>query len=338
MSNVKMWLITLALVVFCISIYFFKDVYALFLTAAIIAYLLNPLKKFLIARFKMKNIFATAIVVFGTLIAIITAIILIVPSLVDQIYGLAETIPSIVDRLREILENVQNYFLDRGWDIPITEYTYNLIANSGGFVTDFVLTVFGILIKNSSIFMDIVIIIIIAFYFVSDGEAIINTFFDNYAKGVKKFITGINGMVWSYFKSQAVLAFGMAVVTYIGLLMFGVKYALLFAILAFVCDFIPVFGSIFAGAVATLVSLLTGGWQLALGVGIFIIIVQQLEGNVFAPKMQGDSVGIHPVTVIFVLLAANKIWGPMGMFIAVPLAALIKLIVKEIYYNLYKKN
>ena len=123
----------------------------------------------------------------------------------------------------------------------------------------------------------------------------------------------------------------MAVCTYIGLSVIGVHYALLFAVLSFVLDFIPYFGSIIAGVVEGFFALVTMGVGKALIVVIFVIVVQQIEGNVVVPKVQGDLAGIHPITVMFAILASNEIWGPVGMLISVPIAAIVKIIVREVY-------
>ena len=64
---------------------------------------------------------------------------------------------------------------------------------------------------------------------------------------------------------------------------------------------------------------------------IFVLVVQQIEGNIIAPKVQGDAAGIHPITVMFALLACNRIWGTLGMLVSTPVAAIVKLIIREMY-------
>jgi predicted PurR-regulated permease PerM len=123
----------------------------------------------------------------------------------------------------------------------------------------------------------------------------------------------------------------MGVVTYIGLSIIGVPYAALFAALSFVLDFVPYFGSTIAGIIEAIVATMTGGIGLGITVAIFVLIVQQIEGNIVAPKVQGDATGLHPVTVMFALLACNRIWGPMGMLISTPVAAVVKIVVREMY-------
>ena len=94
----------------------------------------------------------------------------------------------------------------------------------------------------------------------------------------------------------------MFVVTLIGFLCFGLEYALLLAFVAFFLDFIPYIGSIIAGIVAAASAFISGGIGLAFWVLVFVICVQQIEGNIIMPKFQAKSVDVHPLAVIFSLL------------------------------------
>ena len=77
--------------------------------------------------------------------------------------------------------------------------------------------------------------------------------------------------------------------------------------------------------------LLTPAGLIILAVTVFVIIVQQIEGNIISPKVQGDAAGIHPITVMFALLVCNQIWGTIGMLISTPVAAVVKLVIREMY-------
>ena len=78
-------------------------------------------------------------------------------------------------------------------------------------------------------------------------------------------------------------------------------------------------------------ALITGGLSLAIKVAVIVIVVQQIEGNVVAPKVQSDAVNIHPLGVMFALLACSELWGPVGMLISTPVAVVFKTVIREIY-------
>jgi predicted PurR-regulated permease PerM len=118
-------------------------------------------------------------------------------------------------------------------------------------------------------------------------------------------------------------------VSTIAFMVIGVRFSVLLGLLNGILNFIPLFGSLIAGAFATIVSLVTGGLTQAIITLGAVLIIQQTEGNFITPKLQGKSTGLHPVFIMIIILVANQLWGVAGMFIAVPLFGLARLILKE---------
>lgn len=101
---------------------------------------------------------------------------------------------------------------------------------------------------------------------------------------------------------------------------------------------IPYFGAIIAVAISIFITLLTGGLTQAIEMAAVVIILQQVDANIINPKIVGDSVKISPLLVIFAVTVGGAYFGVMGMFIAVPVAAIIKLLINDlIEYNYAKK-
>lgn len=119
----------------------------------------------------------------------------------------------------------------------------------------------------------------------------------------------------------------------IGVKLVGMDYALLIGLVCGIFDLIPYFGPAI-GAVPAILLALTHSPVMALKVTLIIFLVQQLEGNIISPKLMGESVGLHPLWVVFALLACGEIAGFWGMFLAVPLAAVIRVLFKHIYFRL----
>jgi predicted PurR-regulated permease PerM len=142
-----------------------------------------------------------------------------------------------------------------------------------------------------------------------------------------------------YIIGQAIMALTVGLLMYIGYLILGLDFALLLAIFALVTAFIPILGA-FIGVIPAILVGLTVNPLMALKVLILMIIVQQLEGNLLSPQIMGKRMNIHPLTFIIILLAAASLAGFIGMLIAVPVYAVIKVIGKKIYeiYKLDKKN
>jgi len=129
----------------------------------------------------------------------------------------------------------------------------------------------------------------------------------------------------SFMHTQVIVGLIDAVFIGVGLLLIGVPLVLPLAVLTFIGAFVPIIGAFVAGGVAVLVALVSDGFTAALIVLAIIIVVQQLEGNVFAPYLQGKSLQLHAVVVILAVIAGGSLAGVTGAFLAVPVAALIAI-------------
>lgn len=143
----------------------------------------------------------------------------------------------------------------------------------------------------------------------------------------------------SYIIGQAIMALFVGLMTYIGYLILGLDFALILALFTLVTAFIPILGA-FIGVIPAMLVGLTVNPLMALKVLILMIIVQQIEGNLLSPQLMGKRMKIHPLTFIIILLAAASLAGFIGMLIAVPVYAVLKIIGKKGYeiYRLDKEN
>ncbi len=107
----------------------------------------------------------------------------------------------------------------------------------------------------------------------------------------------------------------------------GVEFALMLGIFAGLAEIIPYFGPIIGAVPAVGLAILKSKW-LAVKVAIAFLVIHQLEGNIISPKILGDKVGLHPLVVIFSLLAGGELYGLPGMLLAVPAAAILRVIVR----------
>ena len=127
----------------------------------------------------------------------------------------------------------------------------------------------------------------------------------------------------AYFRGTATVALIDAVFIGIALLLIGVPLVVPLAVLTFFAAFIPIVGAVAAGIVAVLVALVSEGVTDAVLVGLAVLAVQQIEGNVVAPVLVGRQLSLHPMVVILSVAAGGIIWGVLGAAIAVPLVAVV---------------
>lgn len=130
--------------------------------------------------------------------------------------------------------------------------------------------------------------------------------------------------IGQWMQGQLLLSLLIGVTTYLGLLILGVPYALLLAIMAAIFDLIPIFGSFIAGVAATLVAFTAGGLTLAFFVAGLYLIVNQLEAHLIYPLVVNKVVGIPPLLVILALIAGGTLIGFLGVLLSVPFAAVLR--------------
>ena len=335
MKTAKIFVGTL-LALFCIwGIWRFWGVATPFVAAIIVAFILTPFVDLLVNKLK-----------FPRLLAVLVSVVLILAVLVGIIAGIAYfAVTQLTSLLGEIMEYASNFdqFIDmilgylQKLRLPeyVIEFADNILQQGDSFVTSFLQRVLTSLVSISLGAVDIVVVVILTVYFTLDGRTIIRSI-ENLLPGragesFDRVLDDVNQLTWKYVRSRVILSLGMGVVTYLGLLIMGIKYALLFALISFILDFIPYFGSLLAGALEIFYALLTGSLGLAIAVAIFVLVVQQIEGNIATPKISGDATGIHPITIMFALLACNVLWGPFGMLISTPIAIIVKTILSEVH-------
>ena len=203
----------------------------------------------------------------------------------------------------------------------------------------------GVISFASGIF-DIFVAFIVSVYLLLESNEIVK-FFKKFAessfkkdtyKNVTRYFKQSNEIFCNFLIGQLSDAIVVGIMTSIAMSIMHVKYAVMLGIFIGVLNMIPYFGAIIAVAISIFITLLTGGLTQAIEMAAVVIILQQVDANIINPKIVGDSVKISPLLVIFAVTVGGAYFGVMGMFIAVPVAAIIKLLINDlIEYNYAKK-
>jgi len=180
-------------------------------------------------------------------------------------------------------------------------------------------------------------LILVPFFFIfmlKDHEKfapnIYNLFSGERRTWVKETLEGINHVLRSYVQGQVLISSILAIMMLIGYLIIGLEYALLLSIFAFFMNMIPFIGPWVSLVPALIVAILQDP-VLVIWVAIITLVAQQVESNIITPNIMGKSLDIHPLTVISLVLAAGNIAGFIGILIAIPTYAVVKVIVVKIY-------
>jgi len=150
---------------------------------------------------------------------------------------------------------------------------------------------------------------------------------------VDKYFTNANNVFFTFISSQLLDAVIVGILTTIGMLLLKVKYAPLLGFLIGLFNMIPYIGAIIAVGLSILITFITGGFGQALAMSIVVIVLQQIDANIINPKILGNSLETSPLLVLFSITIGGAYFGILGMFLAVPIAVVIKTILCEYIDN-----
>lgn len=153
---------------------------------------------------------------------------------------------------------------------------------------------------------------------------------------IGKYFNDTNKIFYKFLSSQIIDALIVGVLATIVMSILKVEYAVLLGFMVGVFNIIPYFGAIVGVIIAILITLITGGISQAIWMGIFVTILQQIDANIINPKIVGNSLEISPLLIIFSVTVGGAYFGVLGMFLAVPIAAVLKILIND--YIEYKNR
>lgn len=333
MSNTKLWAITILGI--AVGWVVFKAAPALkpALIAVVAAYLLHPLVVLIERKLKIKKWMAISLILALTIAVLGLLLNLILPPIVNQASEFVSEFQTINTNFNHMVGDAFTFLEDRGLSQTMIGelkiYLDQFIDWLGTVLVQSITAALGFIFKAVDLFL----ILIMLIYFLASGQKMVQQIVDNAPENFRQtalsLITGTDRVIWSYVKTQVLIALIVGTLSTIAFLLVGIKFSVLLGVMAGILNFIPYFGSIIAGTVAALISLLTGGLQQALITVAAVLVIQLAEGNLITPRLQGKSTGLHPVVILIVILVGNYLWGTIGMFIAVPVFGLARLTFSE---------
>ncbi|MGM0602539.1 MAG: AI-2E family transporter [Bacillota bacterium] len=297
-------------------------------------YLLRPSVRFLNRWIKSKSL--SIILTLLAVILLLTIIFYFGGSIIyneikelGRYYSLSyEIIISNLEKLRNVLTSETDYLQDFNLQERIINYANKIIQKVSGY------NYMGIFASITNVGMIIVLIPFVLFYFLKDDEKIYNNFIRVIPKekreNTESLLREIDEALSTFISSQLVVAFLLGIVMMVGFLIIGLPNAITLALIAMITSLVPIIGPII-GSLPALFVALSKGFIMIFGVGIVLLIAQYLEGNLIRPFVQGKRLEIHPLVVLFVVLAAVYLFGFIGALTAVPIYVIIRLIFKRKY-------
>lgn len=310
-----------------------RDIIFIIIASGVFAYILKPFYKFLCKKTKWNKKFLAMLIVCGVILFIIFFIFFLIPSMFKEVENFEGLITNVENFINDLI--VKFKILDFGiFDAVESQVTEKLNI----IILTFAGNTINALIGFSENILAFAVIPVLAYYFLAYGDLVTNKFlyFCPMDKRhlIKSLGTDVDKILGKYILSQLLLSLVVGIMTFVGMLLLDLRLPLLLAVLNALLNIVPYFGAVLGAVPAILVAMVDGPSKI-LWVIITFIIIQQIEGNLVAPKITAESINMHPILIIILLLIGEQIGGLIGMIFIVPIAVIIKVLYEDLDYYLF---
>jgi predicted PurR-regulated permease PerM len=309
------------------------------------AFILNPFVEW-ITRFKLCLKYPDVSRSFAILLSFLAVVAFIIgitmalfTPLIKEFNELYINIPQILTGIHGIVVEFQNNVvlpmqkdeLYQNQSERFIDFLQQAISSGITFFYHFIRRVANLSINIVSRIVELVVVPVLTFYFVRDWKLIVDWFVNLFAirsrEKVRNILMEMGQIIGDFLQGQFLLCSIIGGCMFIGLYSLNIKYPLVLAILAAITEAIPIIGPILASVPAIILGL-TISPLVGLKVALFCFILQQLENHIIVPKVMGDRINLHPTIVIISLLLSGQFFGVLGMMVALPATALLKILMK----------
>ncbi len=340
----RFWVLTAGTVLAALTLYRLRSVVPLVGLALILAYIISPLVDRIERHSPLGRTAATALVYLGLLALLATVPAVVTPNILEEARAIDSSL--IQNIITNIIARIQAYsggsvISVLGFTLDLTPAYDQLIENLQGISASVASSSIRFLVGFASGFastlLGLLLMLVLSFYLVKDSHIVVR-YLEGlvpppYQEETVVLVREINQVWRDFFRGQIVLCTVVGFVTWLGLFVLGVPNALLLGILAGILELIPNLGPTLSAIPAVLIAFFQGSTHLTLSPGWFALIVlllyvgiQQVENTVLVPRIIGSSVHLHPVVVLVGILAGASMAGILGIFLAAPVIASIRVI------------
>ena len=324
-----------ALLLFVLALWLLSEILLPFVAGLAIAYLLTPLTDRL-ERAGVNRLAAALLIITVVVLALIYIILLVAPILGGQLSSFIESVPGNVAKLQGLLSDPSRAWVQKllGTGFNVDKSMSDLMTQGVGWLTAFLHSLWSGGRALVSVFSLVVVTPVVAFYLMYDWHRMLGTVDSWIPVGqrdtVRALAREIDAAISGFLRGQTGVCLILGSFYAVALTLTGLNFGLLIGLISGLITFVPYVGSM-TGLILSLGVAVAQFWpqygSILMVLGIFLV-GQFLEGYVLSPKLVGESVGLHPVWLIFALLAFGYLFGFVGLLVAVPLAATIGVLVR----------
>jgi predicted PurR-regulated permease PerM len=312
---------------------FFSDIWDIlrvvvypFVAAIIVSYVLQPVVDML-ARRRVPRGFSILLIYFTFVLLVVVAVLNAVPVATRQITQLTNNMPDIIAQVNHWIDmaNSHKQYLPDAVRLGLENALGNVEKNLTGSVSS-IFTFIGSAVN--AIFVAFVVPFLV-FYMLKDARSIGRGFVrlmpKSRRRSIHSLMLSVDETLGSYIRGQFLVMLALGILAITGYLIVGMPYALLLAVFLAFADIIPYLGP-FIGAAPALLLAATVSPAMVIKVLIVNVVVQQCEGNIISPQIMGRSLKLHPMAIVAALLIGGELGGILGMIVAVPVLAVLKVV------------
>ncbi|MBC8015740.1 MAG: AI-2E family transporter [Sporomusaceae bacterium] len=313
-------------------------IYLPIITSIVLAFILNPLVNF----FCRLNFGSTGLRInrgIAVLLSFLcTALLLLIMGtfillpFMNEFDKFVKDLPALILRIQSITINIQQRASMLELPSNINTLIAQGISSAASFSADLVRRILQAIFGFASSIVQLVVVPVLTYYFLRDWrilkDQIIGLFAAEFRSTVGKVIEEMAIVVSAYIRGQALISVIIGFIVFGGMYLSGVGYPLVLGLLAACTETIPIIGPIVGSVPAIMLAYLISP-SLAFKVILFYIIVHQLENHIIVPNIMGHTINLHPVVVIISLLIGYQLLGIVGMMVAVPVTALLRVLIKH---------
>ncbi len=327
-SQIRFWLVVLVVTLVCV--YLLRSVLLPFVAGMAVAYLFDPLCDRL-EQWKLSRTWATAIVTFGFVLTCVAVLLLVIPAVVGQIATLIERAPDYLAAIQREVTALVEVLRDR-LDPGTQEKIKSVLGDSADKIFAWATEVLGGIVSGGVAFFNFIALMVItpvvAFYLLRDWDGMIAKVDDwlprKHRDTIRRLAHEVDETLAGFLRGQGTVCLTLAVFYAVGLTAAGLDFGLVVGLIAGFLSFIPYVGSMVGLLLSVGLAIAQfDSWVSVAIVAAVFFVGQAIEGNFLTPKLVGDRVGLHPVWVMFALLAGGALFGFVGVMLAVPVAAMV---------------